>query len=199
MRDHHVAVPATHGGQRASRQSLEPSAAEVAWSRGRPHAFHPLGHYPDLPGRRMMGYALHTDTAADGSEHMAETTSVLATVSSVDAGRATREALAEMTAAWRSIEAARRHASEYHRHAGSGDAHLVRAVALLRREGHHDLADTMCNRLIGHGVTEDRWAFPGIEEDEFFRTLMTLEEQVRSRSRPTAPVGSEGGVTDPEG
>ena len=41
----------------------------------------------------------------------------------------------------------------------------------------------MCKRLIGHGVAEDRWAFQVIEEDdEFFRTLMTIEEQVRSRS-----------------
>jgi len=125
---------------------------------------------------------------------MAETKSGLATVTSVEPGRATREALAEMTEAWRSIEAARRHAYEYHRHAGSGDAHLVRAVALLRREGHHDLADTMCKRLIGHGVAEDRWAFQVIEEDdEFFRTLTTIEEQVRSRSHPT-----KSGSTDPE-
>ena len=107
---------------------------------------------------------------------MAETKSGPATVTSVEPGRATREALAEMTEAWRSIEAARKHAYEYHRHAGSGDAHLVRAVALLRREGHHDLADTMCKRLIGHGVAEDRWAFQVIEEDdEFFRTVMTIE------------------------
>jgi hypothetical protein len=114
---------------------------------------------------------------------MADMKTGLATVISAEPGGATREALAEMTEASRSLEAARRHAYEYHRHAGSGDAHLVRAVALLRREGHHDLADTMCKRLIGHGVAEDRWAFQVIEEDdEYFRTLMAIEEQVRSRS-----------------
>ena len=136
---------------------------------------------------------------------MAERQTALATVTSVEPGRATREALAEMTEAWRAIEAARRHAYEYHRHAGSGDAHLVRAVGLLRRDGHHDLADTMCKRLIGHGLAADRWAFQVMEEDdEFFRTLMTLEEQARSRSHPrrsasSVRAGDEPGATDPEG
>jgi hypothetical protein len=135
---------------------------------------------------------------------MAETKSALATVTSVDPGRATREALAEMTEAWRAIEAARRYADEYHRHAGSGDAHLVRAVGLLRRDGHHDLADTVCKRLIGHGLSADRWAFQVMEEDEFFRTLMTLEEQARSRSHPrgyasSARASDDRGATNPEG
>jgi len=129
---------------------------------------------------------------------MPERQTALASVTSVEPGRATRDALSEMTEAWRAIEAARRHAYEYHRHAGSGDAHLVRAVGLLRRDGHHDLADTMCKRLIGHGLAADRWAFQVMEEDdEFFRTLMTLEEQARSRSRPQT--GDEVGSTDPEG
>jgi hypothetical protein len=62
---------------------------------------------------------------------------------------------------------------------------LVRGVGLLRRDGHHDLADTMCKRLIGRGLAADRWAFQVMEEeDEFFRTLMSLEEQARARSRP---------------
>jgi hypothetical protein len=136
---------------------------------------------------------------------MAERKTALATVTSVEPGRATREALAEMTEAWRAIEAARRHAYEYHRHAGSGDAHLVRAVGLLRRDGHHDLADTMCKRLIGHGLAADRWACQVMEEDdEFFRTLMTLEQQARSRSQPRGSTSSvraddEPGATDPEG
>jgi hypothetical protein len=136
---------------------------------------------------------------------MAERQTALATVTSVEPGRATRDALAEMTEAWLAIEAARRHAYEYHRHAGSGDAHLVRAVGLLRRDGHHDLADTMCKRLIGHGLAADRWAFQVMEEDdEFFRTLMSLEEQARTRSRPQGsasppPIADEAGSTDPEG
>jgi hypothetical protein len=129
----------------------------------------------------------------------------MATVSSVEPVSATRDALAEMTEAWSAIEAARRHAYEYHRHAGSGDAHLVRAVGLLRQDGHHDLADTMCKRLIGHGLAADRWAFQVMEEDdEFFRTLMSLEEQALSRSRPQGSAssertGDEVGSTDPEG
>jgi hypothetical protein len=129
----------------------------------------------------------------------------MVTATSVEAGRATHDALAEMTEAWRAIEAARRHAYEYHRHAGSGDAHLVRAVSLLRRDGHHDLADTMCKRLIGHGLAADPWAFQVQEEDdEFFRTLVSLEEQARSRSRPEASTTStrtadDVGSTDPEG
>jgi hypothetical protein len=139
---------------------------------------------------------------------MAERQTGLATVTSVEPGRATRDALDEMTEAWRAIEAARRHAYEYHRHAGSGDAHLVRAVGLLRKDGHHDLADMMCKRLIGHGLAADRWAFQVMEEDDdFFRTLMGLEEQARSRSRPQAsaqesassPRTGDVGSTDPEG
>lgn len=100
-----------------------------------------------------------------------------------DRRTATSEALAEMTDAWTSIEAARWHAHEFHRHAGLGDAHLVRAVALLRTAGHHDLADAVCHHLVGHGVAEDRWSFQVVEEhdDAFERTLMTLEEQVRDR------------------
>jgi hypothetical protein len=100
-----------------------------------------------------------------------------------DRRTATNEALEEMSEAWRSIEAARGHAYEFHRHAGQGDAHLVRAVALLRTAGHHDLADAVCRHLVGHGVAEDRWSFQVVEEDDdhFARTLMTLEEQVRDR------------------
>jgi hypothetical protein len=91
-----------------------------------------------------------------------------------DRRTATSEALTAMTEAWRSIEAARAHAHELHRHAGLGDAHLVRAVALLRTAGHHDLADAVCHHLVGHGVLEE-------PDDDFVRTLMTLEEQVRAR------------------
>ena len=98
----------------------------------------------------------------------------------VDRGTATGEALSEMTEAWRSIEAARGHAYEFHRHAGLGDAHLVRAVALLRAAGHHDLADAVCHHLVGHGVAEDRWV--EAQDDDFVRTLMTLEERVRDRA-----------------
>ena len=95
----------------------------------------------------------------------------------------TAQALAAMSQAWRSIEAARGHLHEFHHLAGEGDAHLVRAVGLLRAGGHHDLADAICHHLVGHGA-EDRWSFQVAEEhdDDFFRTLMTLEEQVRDRS-----------------
>jgi hypothetical protein len=105
-----------------------------------------------------------------------------------DRRAATSDALAEMAEAWRSIEAARSYAYEYHRQAGLGDAHLVRAVGLLRAAGHHDLADAVCRHLIGHGVAEDRWTFQVEEthdDDEFSRTLMTLEEQVRARAPAT--------------
>ena len=102
----------------------------------------------------------------------------------VDRRTATSDALAEMTEAWRSIQAARGHAYEFHRHAGLGDGHLVRAVALLRTAGHHDLADAVCHHLVGHGVAEDRWSSQVVEEhdDDFVRTLMMLEEQVRGRT-----------------
>jgi hypothetical protein len=136
---------------------------------------------------------------------MAETTHAMPAVIAADRDSPTREALTEMTEAWHAIEAARRFAYEYHRHAGSGDAHLVRAVGLLRRDGHHDLADAICHRLIGHGVAEDRWALQVSEEDdEFSRTMMTLEEQVRSRGQTMRPAsggragGGGAGLTDPE-
>jgi hypothetical protein len=97
----------------------------------------------------------------------------------------TGEALVEMAEAWRAVEAARAHAYEYHQHAGLGDAHLVRAVGLLRKDGHHDIADAICRHLLGHGVAEDRWTLQVQEtqDDAFARTLMTLEEQVRERTR----------------
>jgi len=116
---------------------------------------------------------------------MAETTHAPATETPIDRRTATSAALTEMSEAWRSIEAARGHAYEYHRHAGLGDAHLVRSVALLRQAGHHDLADAVCRHLVGHGVAEGRWTFQTDEDhdDEFSRTLMTLEEQVRVRGQ----------------
>ena len=103
-------------------------------------------------------------------------------------GRATAEALTALSEAWRSIEAARGHLYEFHHHAGAGDAYLVRAVTLLRTAGHHDLADAICHHLLGRGVSEDRWNFQVDEghDDDFARTLMTVEEQVRSR----VPIGS---------
>jgi hypothetical protein len=106
-----------------------------------------------------------------------------------DRRTATGDAVAAMDEAWKSIQEARGHAYEYHRHAGMGDAHLVRAVALLRTAGHHDLADAVCHHLVGHGVAEDRWSFQVVEEheDDFVRTLMTLEEQVRARSQIERP------------
>jgi len=121
---------------------------------------------------------------------VAETTSVRTTPRSAGRGDATREALAAMTEAWRAIEAARGFAYEYHRHAGAGDAHLMRAVGLLRRDDQHDLADAICHRLVGQGVAGDRWTFQVVEEDDdFFCTLLTLEEQVRARGESTPPAG----------
>ena len=100
-----------------------------------------------------------------------------------DRRTATVRALEAMSEAWRSIENARGHLDEFHHYAGTGDAQLVRAVGLLRAAGHHDLADAICHHLVGHGA-EHRWSFEAVEEhdDDFFRTLMTLEEQVRDRS-----------------
>jgi hypothetical protein len=101
--------------------------------------------------------------------------------------KATAQALEAMTEAWASVEAARQHAYEYHRHAGLSDAHLLHAVALLRSDGHHDLADSVCRHLVGKGIGghEGRWTFQLDEnhDDDFARTLQALEEQVRSRSQ----------------
>ena len=64
----------------------------------------PSGSLPRLPGSAHAGYPLQTGTAADGSELMAERQTALASATSVEPGRATRDALSEMTEAWRAIK-----------------------------------------------------------------------------------------------
>ena len=91
------------------------------------------------------------------------------------------QALSALSEAWTAVESARHHAYEYHRLAGAGDASLLRAVHLLRASGHHDLADAVCHHLVGRGVADDRWTFEVDEthEDEFVRTLVTLQDRLR--------------------
>jgi hypothetical protein len=94
---------------------------------------------------------------------------------------ATVEAVGKLSEAFETIEEVRGRLYGLHRLTGSADLALGDAVELLRKAGHHDLADQLDRELVGRNVVVGRWTFQVVEdfEDGYYATWKRLEQQVR--------------------
>ncbi|WP_049574066.1 hypothetical protein [Nonomuraea sp. SBT364] len=95
----------------------------------------------------------------------------------------TVEALGALSEALETTHRARGHLYSWHQLTGSADARLDRAVELLRRTGHHELADRIERELIGLNVIDGRWTFQVVEEYDalYYAAFQELEAEARER------------------
>lgn len=93
----------------------------------------------------------------------------------------TVEAVGAMTEALETVEVARGHLFAFHQLTGSADFTLERAIDLLGKAGHGELADRLTRELLGRNVLPGRWTFQVIEdyEDTYYRPFRELEREVR--------------------
>ncbi|MEU4578829.1 hypothetical protein ACBI99_37980 [Nonomuraea sp. ATR24] len=95
----------------------------------------------------------------------------------------TVEALGALSEALETTHRARGHLYAWHQLTGSADARLDRAVELLRRTGHQELADRVERELIGLNVIDGRWTFQVVEEYDalYYAAFQEMEAHVRDR------------------
>ncbi|GAB3896832.1 hypothetical protein GCM10029964_078800 [Kibdelosporangium lantanae] len=93
----------------------------------------------------------------------------------------TVEAVGAMTEALETVEVARGHLFAFHQLTGSADFKLERAINLLRKANHHELADRLDRELLGRNVLPGRWTFQVVEdyEDTYYTPFRELEKDVR--------------------
>jgi len=93
----------------------------------------------------------------------------------------TVEALGKLGEALETIEQARGHLYALHQLTGRADFMLDDAVDLLRKAGHHELADRVATELVGRNLLAGRWTFQVVEEfdDGYYALFRKLEEQAR--------------------
>jgi hypothetical protein len=91
-------------------------------------------------------------------------------------------AVGKISEAFETIEQARGHLYALHQLTGHADLALDEAVELLRRAGHHALADRVENELIGRNVIEGRWTFQLVEEydDGYYSCFRAVEDAARN-------------------
>ncbi len=96
---------------------------------------------------------------------------------------ATVEAVGALTEALETTERARGHLFSFHQLTGKADAEAQRAVELLRKAGHDELADGLEAELVGRNVIHGRWTFQLVEDydDGYYRTFREWERAVRDR------------------
>ena len=82
------------------------------------------------------------------------------------------------------IERARGALYEFHQLTGGADAMLDDVADGLRRSGHPELADRVCDELVGLNVLGGRWTFQLVEEfdDGYYATWKELERTVREQT-----------------
>ncbi|CAM3193276.1 hypothetical protein BST27_15475 [Mycobacterium intermedium] len=93
------------------------------------------------------------------------------------------EAAGKVSEALETIERARGHLYSFHQLTGRADLQLDSAVALLRENGHAQLADHISHHLIGRNVLPGRWSFQVIEDydDGYYRCFQEVERLVRTQ------------------
>jgi hypothetical protein len=96
---------------------------------------------------------------------------------------ATVEALGKLSEALEVIEHARGSLYAFHRLTGEADFALSEAVELLRKAGHHELAERIDEEMVGRNVIEGHWTFQIIDEyDEiYYGPFKELERQAREK------------------
>jgi nucleotide-binding universal stress UspA family protein len=96
---------------------------------------------------------------------------------------ATVEALGKLSEALEAVEVCRGHLYAFHRRSGTADLTLGRAVDLLRKAGHEELADKIDTELVGRNVIQGRWTFQIVEEydDTYWTPFRELEREARDQ------------------
>lgn len=94
---------------------------------------------------------------------------------------ATIAAVGKVSEALEVVEECRGLLYAFHRRTGTADATLQESVGLLRRAGHHDLADRIDRDLVGRNVIHGRWTFQLVEEydDSYWSVFRRLDQEVR--------------------
>jgi hypothetical protein len=100
-----------------------------------------------------------------------------------DADALTVEAVGKLTEALESTECARGHLYSFHQLTGKADFEVGDAAQLLREAGHTDLADRLCQDLVGRNVIHGRWTFQVVEEydEDYWQVFRALEKEVRDQ------------------
>lgn len=96
---------------------------------------------------------------------------------------ATVEALGKLSEALETTERARGHLYGFHQLTGKADTEAGDAVELLRKAGHHELADRIATELVGRNVLPGRWTFQVVEEydDGYWSVFRGLEREARQQ------------------
>jgi hypothetical protein len=92
-------------------------------------------------------------------------------------------AVGTLTDAMETVIRARGLLYAFHQLTGRADHRLDDAVDLLRRAGHHDLADRITTELIGRNVIPGHWTFQLLEQydDTYYTPFTELEKQARDQ------------------
>ena len=93
----------------------------------------------------------------------------------------TVEALGKLSEALEVVEHARGLLYAFHRLTGKADFALSDAVELIRAAGHHDVADTLEETLVGRNVIDGRWTFQIVEDydDNYYSIFRDAERTAR--------------------
>jgi hypothetical protein len=93
----------------------------------------------------------------------------------------TVEAVGKVSEAFEAIEEVRGRLYGLHRLVGTADLALGEAVALLRKAGHDDLADTVDRDMVGRNVLPGMWTFQVVEafDSGYYAEFQRIEKLVR--------------------
>ena len=96
---------------------------------------------------------------------------------------ATVEAVGKVSEALEWVERARGHLYSFHQLMGRADFLLGDAVDMLRRAGHHEVADRLEAEMVGRNVIAGRWTFQIVEDfdDNYWSVLRDNDHTVRER------------------
>ncbi|MHA7304189.1 hypothetical protein ACX80E_02925 [Arthrobacter sp. TMN-49] len=94
---------------------------------------------------------------------------------------ATVQALGKLSEALEVVEHARGYLYGFHRLTGKADLALGEAVDLLREAGHHALAQSLDQQIVGRNVINGRWTFQIVEDydDGYYAAFKEAEKQAR--------------------
>lgn len=94
---------------------------------------------------------------------------------------ATVEAVGKLTEALETTEIARGHLYAFHQLTGSADFKVEKAITLLARAGHRELAARLERELLGRNVLPGRWTYQVVEDydDTYYNPFRELERETR--------------------
>jgi len=100
---------------------------------------------------------------------------------------ATVTALHEIELGYEWLQRANGHLLQFHHATGHGMDHLAAAEEHLREAGLDALADTIRDRLLPHGVVDDRWSYDLVES--FQRGLLAEVDAFEQEAREDLAAG----------